>query len=222
MGRHKALTPDQVLNALQGWILDRGIPPTLEELAGSLKTIVTTRTLYRYLKELVDRGLLERLDGARGLRLLAGPAGGEHTVAVPFYGGASAGSPKLAEEDVRTWIRLPKIYLRPPSSKFFLIRIDGDSMNKAEVDGGNIDDGDLVLVQHQVVARPNQVVAVLVDGLVVIKKLIKQANYYVLMQVSQNTKHQPIIIGEEARVQGVVVRVFKKGAALIRGMDIKD
>ncbi len=219
MGRKELISPDQVAKEIQKWMMANGVPPTLGDLQNALKKIcfVSTRTLIRYLDKLEEIGMIKQLAGPRGLMLNAGLSAGEETIAVPFYGGAPAGTPKLAEEIAHSWVHLPKEYLRPPSARFYLIRVDGDSMNLAKVGGAFLKNGDLVLVRHQIVADHREVVAALVDGKVVIKRLIKKDGYSVLMPDSTNKTHSPIIIGEDSAIQGVVVRVFKKGGDLLNG-----
>jgi repressor LexA len=218
VSRERSIPTDAVAKAIQDWMINHGVPPTLLELQRALKSIafVSTRTLLRYLDHLEDVGMVTRLEGARGLRLQAGDSGGEETLRVPFFGGAPAGRPKLAEEDAQAWIQLPRVFLRPPSAKFYLVRVDGDSMNRAKVGGLLLEDGDLVLVRHQVITDPGQVVTALVDREVVIKRFIRKQGYCVLMPDSDNKKHKPIIVRGEGTIQGIVVKVFKEGAELLK------
>ena len=55
----------------------------------------------------------------------------------------------------------------------------------------------------------------LVDGEATIKKLVKATDYYVLQPESTNPKNRPIIVAQDFRIQGIVCRVFKKGATLV-------
>jgi SOS-response transcriptional repressor LexA len=134
---------------------------------------------------------------------------------VPIVGEAPAGQLMPAEENMLGQVHVPKEFLKPPSSKFFLLRVRGDSMNRAKVDGQTIEDGDLVLVHQQERADPGKIVVALVDGQATIKKLVKAPGYYVLQPESSNPKHRPIIVAQEFRVQGIVCRVFKRGGELL-------
>ena len=69
MGRKKKFSREQVLDALNRWILEHGNPPTVDELRKSLK-LGSTRTAFRYLEWLEEDGLIERWPGARGLKTL--------------------------------------------------------------------------------------------------------------------------------------------------------
>ena len=68
----------------------------------------------------------------------------------------------LAEENIEGYLRLPKTFLSG-SPKHFLLRVHGNSMNQAIVDGGSIQDGDIVLVRQQPIADRGDIVVALID-----------------------------------------------------------
>ena len=215
MPRPKLLTKEQVIDALNRWFIRNGVPPTIEELR-RLLGVGSTRTVLRYLRSLEEEGLIERWTGARGLKLRRGRAVGVETQLVPVVGEAPAGQLMPAQQNILGQIQMPKEFLKPPSAKFFLLRVRGDSMNRAKIEGQTIDDGDLVLVRQQERANPGKLVVVLVDGEATIKKLVKGSGYYVLQPESTNLKNRPIIVTQDFRVQGIVCRVFKKGGDLVQ------
>jgi repressor LexA len=211
MGNKKLLTKEFVLDAINRWMIDHGLPPTIEELRRILK-VGSTRTVLRYLTWLEDEGDIERWPGARGLRLKKATTRGLETRSVPLVGEAPAGPLMIAEENREGFVQLPKQMLSPPSAEFFLLRVRGDSMNQAIVNGDYIENGDLVVVRRQATATSDQIVVALVDGEATIKKLVAGSGYYMLKPESKNKKHTPIVLTEDFRVQGVVVRVLKNGA----------
>jgi repressor LexA len=215
MGRPKLLSKEQVVDALSGWFIRNSVPPTIEELRRLLR-VGSTRTVLRYLDQLKEEGYIERWSGARGLRMRKGakPRGFE-TRLVSIVGEVPAGQLMPAEENILGQVQLPKDFLKPPSAKFFLLRVRGDSMNRAKVDEHTIEDRDLVLVRQQERADPGQFVVALVDGEATIKKLVKAPGYYVLQPESTNPKHRPIVVAQDFRIQGIVCRVFKKGEELL-------
>jgi repressor LexA len=214
MARPKLMTKEQVIDALSRWFIRNSVPPTVEELR-RLLGVGSTRTVLRYLDALKEEGYIDRWSGARGLRMRKGPATSLETRLVPIVGEAPAGQLMPAEENILGQVQLPKEFLKPPSSKFFLLRVRGDSMNRVRVERQTIEDGDLVLVRQQERADPGQIVIALIDGEATIKKLVKGPGYYVLQPESTNPKNRPIIAAQDFRVQGIVCRVFKKGGELI-------
>lgn len=208
MGRPKLLTKEQVVDALSRWFVRNSVPPTIEELRRFLG-VGSTRTVLRYLDALKEEGYIE-------LRMRKGPASSLETRLIPIVGEAAAGQLMPAEENILGQVQLPKEFLKPPSAKFFLLRVLGDSMNRAKVDGQTIEDGDLVLVRQQERADSGKIVVALVDGEATIKKLIKGPGYYILQPESSNPKNRPIIVAQDFRVQGIAWRVFKKGVELLQ------
>lgn len=214
MSRSKSFTKEQFLTAIASFIAKHGMPPTIAELKKKLN-IGSNRTVLRYLAWLEEEGDVERWSGARGLRLRRAATGGLETNAVPVLGTAPAGPVTLAEENWEGVVRVPKSLLSPSSARFFLLRVRGDSMNKATVHGDRIEDGDLVLVRQQNSADTGNIVVALVDGEATIKRFAREKGYVALKPESSNRNHRPIIAGSNLRVQGVVCRVIKSGADLM-------
>ena len=211
--RERALNKEQVLSAIRRAVVNNGMPPTVEELRRLLK-VGSTRTVLRYLRWLEEEGELERWPGARGLRLLKNSEQHTQTLSVPLVGEAPAGSLMAAEENLEGWVRLPKEFLAP-RARFFLLRVRGDSMNKALVGDHRIESGDLVLVRQQATAQTNDIVVALIDGEVTIKRFVRGDGYFLLKPESTNAENKPIIVNRDFHVQGVVTRVLKKGSELL-------
>jgi repressor LexA len=214
MARPKLLTKEQVIDALSRWFIRNSVPPTVEELR-RLLGVGSTRTVLRYLDALKDEGYIDRWSGARGLRMRKGTAGSLETRLVPIVGESPAGQLMPAEENILGQVQLPKEFLKPHNARFFLLRVRGDSMNLAKIEGQPIEDGDLVLVRQQERADAGKVIVALVDGEATIKRLAKAPGYYVLKPESTNPKHRPIIVAQGFRVQGIVCRSFKRGGELL-------
>ncbi len=213
MGRSKQLTREEVLKAINESFINRGLPPTIEELRRVLG-VGSTRTVLRYLKWLEDEGDIERWSGARGLRPLRSDSSTVQTRAVPVVGQAPAGPLLLAEQNIDGWVQMPKTTARP-GSEYFLLRVRGNSMNKAKVNGEKIEDGDLVLIRQQATANEGDIVVALIDGEATIKRFTRGPGYYVLKPDSTSAVHRPIIVERDFHVQGIVVRVLKRGSVII-------
>lgn len=211
MGRDKLFSREQVLEAIQQWIRRSGYPPTIDELRRAMG-VGSTRTIMRYLEWLEQEGDIRRWPGARGLQLTRSLTNSTHTIAVPIVGEAAAGTPITATQNIEGWLRLPKERVKPATAKHFLLRVRGDSMNRAELSGETIENNDLVLVRQQSEARAGEVVVALIDGEATIKRLSKGPGYFALKPESSNADHQPILLSDQFSVQGVVQSVIKRGA----------
>ncbi len=213
MGRKKNLTREEVLKAINESFINQGLPPTIEELRKKLR-VGSTRTVLRYLKWLEEEGDIERWSGARGVRALRSDTTHVQTRAVPIVGTAPAGPLMLAEQNIDGWVQMPKTIARP-GSEYFLLRVRGNSMNKAKVGDEKIENGDLALVRQQSTASEGDIVVALIDGEATIKRFAKGLGYFVLKPDSTSTEHRPIVVDREFHVQGTVVRVLKQGTVII-------
>lgn len=215
MGRRPLLTKEKVLAALQRLAAKHARQPSVDELRLELG-VASTRTVFRYLHMLEGDGAIERRPGAAGVKVLKPLDDGMQTRAVPVVGRVPAGTPMLAEENVEGWIRIPAAMAKPPSDQFFMLSVRGTSMNKATVEGGTIDSGDLILVRQQQSARSNDIVVAMVDGEATVKRLVAAPGYFILRPESKDKSHRDIVAGRDLQIAGKVTHVLKKGGQLLR------
>lgn len=121
------------------------------------------------------------------------------TINIPLVGCIAAGSPMLAEENIEAVIPVSTALARP-GSKYFLLRVSGDSMNRA-----GINDGDILLVRQQDTADNGQKVVALINDEATAKIFEKKDGMVILRPKSSNPDHKPILLTEECRIQGVVI-----------------
>jgi SOS-response transcriptional repressor LexA len=127
-------------------------------------------------------------------------------VDLPLYESVGCGELMLADPVPVETISVRKDYLSG-GSKYFVLRVTGDSMNKA-----GINDGDLVLcVKNYHPEIGNKVVALIGDD-ATIKEYHREGDTVVLKPNSTNPKHQPLIFtdNEEMKVLAVVFRVLDR------------
>lgn len=179
-----------------------GVMPSMRELQ-QLGGFRSPRSVGQYLEALERAGYIQRLPGARNVRLLRQTSDllpdRSETVTVPVVGRVAAGLPLLAEENIAETRAVSRKLLRG-AGQHFLLQVVGDSMNAA-----GIEDGDLVLVRQQVTAEPGMRVVALIDDEATVKVFRPAGDVVVLEPRSTNPKHKPIIVEREFRIQGVVV-----------------
>ena len=125
------------------------------------------------------------------------------TVKIPVLGNVSCGSPFFAEENIETYIPVSDRFMKT-SYNYFILRASGDSMDDA-----GINDGDLVLIRQQQTAYNGDRVVALIDNEATIKEFYHKGNMVILRPRSKNSKHQPIILTEDFRIQGVVEQIMQ-------------
>ena len=87
--------------------------------------------------------------------------------------------------------------------RYFLLKAEGDSMNLK-----GIDNGDLVLIKQQHTADNGQSVVALINDEATIKEYWNNETTIILKPKSTNSDHQPIILTNDFRIQGVVITSF--------------
>lgn len=205
----QSLTPKQLqfFERLLECFRHEGVPPTVRELQ-ELCGFKSPRSVMQFLDVLAAAGYIERRDGARNIRLLRMPepeTGSDRTdtARVPLVGRVAAGLPLLAEQNVEDYILVSRRLARPPH-EYFLLRVVGNSMDRA-----GISDGDLVLVRKQPVAQDGDRVVALIDGEATVKVLRRAGDAILLQPRSSDPSHQPIVLGVDFMIQGVVQAAIK-------------
>jgi repressor LexA len=187
-----------------------GVPPSVREMQ-VLGGFRSPRSVGQYLDALEAAGYVERARGARNIRILRRPTGvladRAETVLVPIIGHIAAGRPIFAAENVEDHLAVSTKLARH-GSRHFLLRVHGDSMNRA-----GIQDGDLVLVRQQGSAQPGEVVVALIDDEATVKRLRLGHDAIMLEPASTNASHKAIVLDREFRIQGVVVATVPEGGA---------
>lgn len=121
------------------------------------------------------------------------------TIKLPLIGSIACGTPILAIENIEAEIPV-SLDLIKGSSKHFLLKAVGNSMNIS-----GINDGDLVLVKQQNTAENGNIVVALIDAEATIKELHKTKEAIVLKPHSTEPKHKPIILDRDFKIQGIVI-----------------
>lgn len=175
---------------------ERGVSPSIYDIAEG--TGIPKTTVSRYLSAMEERGLLRR-ESRRGLVLADGEDGG---IRVPLLGTIACGIPKLAEENIESYMRLPAaLFGKGP---FFMLRAWGDSMVNA-----GIEDGDLVLIRQQSTARPGQIVVALTGEEATLKRYYPEPLQHRIRLQPENDAMEPIYV-RDCIIQGVAIRVMKE------------
>jgi len=120
----------------------------------------------------------------------------------------------LAEGNVEGYLKVPIKTLRKGGGAFAL-RAEGDSMNKANIGGKSIDEGDFVLIDFEDTnPKDGDYVLSIIDGCANIKKFKKDAwsGDVLLISESTNADHsKPIYLTREDdfMINGKVLTVLK-------------
>ena len=203
----RKLTPRQkeILELIQSFIDDFGMPPTRAEIARELG-FKSANAAEEHLRALQKKGVLELVPGAsRGIQLKDSL---REQLGLPLIGRVAAGSPILAEEHIERHCRMDPALFDP--RPHYLLRVDGMSMKDA-----GILDGDLVAVHRTPEVRSRQIVVARVDDEVTVKRYRQDGS--VVWLLPENEDFEPIQVDLEEQVmviEGIVVGVIRDGIPL--------
>ncbi|MBI3765967.1 MAG: hypothetical protein HY277_05635 [Ignavibacteriales bacterium] len=162
----------------------------------------------------IDRkmGLIERT----GQKSLSGLLKKARLLAIPVLGSANAGPAQLfAEENIEGFLRVSSTFVNVPAThKLFALKVNGPSMNRTNVAGKSIEDGDYVIIDS-VPREPKEgdVVISVIDGMANIKKFHwDRSNNQIVLMSESTQSFPPIHIHEndDFMINGKVIQVMKK------------
>lgn len=177
-----------------------------------------------HLMQLQKRGFLQ-IDRAKGVMdrtsLNANMAKGllkkaSQLFSIPVVGIANAGPATIfAEQNVQGFLRVSsKLVGRQKPDGLFAIKADGTSMNRAEVKGQRIENGDYVIVdKNDLDVSTNDVVLAIVDNKGTIKRYIDDRQHGQVVLVADSTyDYEPIHLhpDDDFSINGKVVGVIKR------------
>jgi len=191
---------EKVLNSITEFIARYGKSPTIEELKNILEQ-KSKRWVVQYLESLEKKGFITRGRGFRSIRL-GNWVGFQQMLSIPLLGYANAGRPLVNAEEENMWV-LPvsKSIIKWEASDYFMLKIEGTSMNKYQVNGKNIENGSYILINKKDnnpnMSNSKEAYLFMVNESATVKIPKKEGNNLYLLPKSSDTYHQPIVLSEE-------------------------
>ncbi|MDD4027630.1 MAG: transcriptional repressor LexA [Bacilli bacterium] len=194
-----------VLDYIKKYIVENAYPPTVREIGIALG-LSSPATIHSHLNNLEEKGYIKKDDCKnRAIELLVKNELFENNssvIEVPLLGKITAGSPIEAIENPGEYFSLPA-YLIPREKEVFTLKVDGESMINV-----GINDGDVVIVQRQNVARNGEIVVAMTDeNEVTLKTFFKEKDYFRLQP--QNDNMSPILL-KEVTILGKAIGLYRK------------
>ena len=169
-----------------------------------------------HITKLVNDGYLVRTPGG-GLKASKPSSPNGKMLRVPILGQANCGEAlSYAEDYAQEWLSLsPSLLKSKYPEKLFAVRASGDSMNKTDINGKTIEDGDYVVIDGDTQLPKNgDLIVSSIEGLANIKKYMLDQQYGVIALMSESTKPRaPIFIHpsdvDSYHIHGKVIEVIK-------------
>ncbi len=135
---------------------------------------------------------------------------------IPIIGTANCGPATIfAEQNFQGFLRISsKLVGRSKPVGLYAIKTSGSSMNRAEVNGKRIEDGDYIIVNSSDTdVKTGDVVLAIIDNTATVKKYIDdRANGQVVLMADSSYDYAPIYLhpSDDFSISGKVVGIIKK------------
>lgn len=147
------------------------------------------------------------------------PGMSEETLfAIPIVGAANCGPATLyADENIEGILRVSRRLVERSNPRgLYALKADGASMNRAQIAGRTIEDGDYVIVDSSAKApQPNDIVVAIIDGKATIKKFIVDTpNNQIVLRAESSYDYEPIHLHPEDdfNISGKAIAVIKRAS----------
>ncbi len=200
----------RIVEYIKAFILDNGYPPTIREI-GKAVGISSTSVVNYNLNVLQRVGCISRdRTVSRGIKLSSHvemPRARPEVISVPLLGRIAAGEPIPVPESVvsaETVEVSPDLV--PASGRIYALQVRGYSMIDAL-----INDGDVVLLQHQQTANNGDMVAawLIREEATTLKRYYQEQDHIRLQP--ENSQMTPIYVQpDNLSIQGKVVAVIRR------------
>ena len=166
--------------------------------------------------QLIKKGLLVASQTAKAPRILKDQLGGSDLLAIPVLGSANAGPATIyAHSTVQGYLHVSsKLLPSIPLSKLFALKVVGRSMNRANMNGKSIDNGDYVVVDAREPYQPTtgDYVVSNIGGMANIKKFVADTDNQQIVLMSESTEEYPPIVihPDDYLVKSKIIHVVKQ------------
>ena len=169
--------------------------------------------------KLIEKGLLTaKPDGSITKVISSGLKG---LIKIPYYGEVNCGdATALAEDRIQSYLEVSSSVVGTADiSNLFALKASGNSMNKADIGGRSVDDGDYVIAQKKDNYYPNNgdYVISIIGGATNLKKFRKDTKNRQIVLESESTEDLPPIVISEQDVNNLsAYSIAAKAAAVVK------
>lgn len=175
------------------------------------------QTVKYHLEQLERKGLIEwNRETGSITRNNVGVASNTDFIVIPILGLANCGPATIfAEEYIQGHVKV-SVTLIKNRRRVFAIKAVGHSMNRANIDGKTIEEGDLVIVDPEDKnIGSNDYVLSIIDGMANIKKIVMDFSHEQLVLLSESSYFYPAIYihlneADKFLVNGKIIQVIKR------------
>jgi len=139
---------------------------------------------------------------------------GDLFISIPIVGSANCGPATIyADQNIESYLKISK-RLVPSKKSVFAIKADGNSLNRANIKGKNVESGDYIIVDSENISpHDGDYIVSIIDDMANIKKYrLDKENSRIALLSESTQEYAPIFIhqSDDFRINGKVVDVVKK------------
>lgn len=189
-----------VLDTITDYIWKNWKAPTIEELTLILGQ-KSKRWVVQYLETLEKKWFLTRWRWYRSISLWNN-VWFQTTLNIPILGYANAGTPLVSATESSYWVLpISKKIISWNEQNYFILRVEGTSMNDFIVNWKNIDNWSYVLIKKDENSLNNKdAFLFIVNWSATLKKYKKSSDNIFLLPESKDDYHKPIILSEDDNI----------------------
>lgn len=134
-------------------------------------------------------------------------------ISIPIVGAANCGPATIyADQNIEGYLKISKRLVTNKKS-IFALRAEGNSLNKANIGGKNVETGDFVIVDSESTSpHDGDYIVSIIEGMANIKKYVLDKKNYRIALLSESTQEYPPIFihkDDNFRINGKIVDVVK-------------
>ena len=142
----------------------------------------------------------------------------DNLLRIPIVGSANCGQAcELAQEQIQGYLKISQRLVKSSNlASLIVVKAVGDSLNKANIQGESVEDGDYLIVDCKKEPQNNDYILSVIDGAANFKKFFKDNKKEEIRLVSESTLDIPPIILHKDDIEtsgylvnGVVIKVVK-------------
>jgi len=186
---------------------------TLREIGKEIG-IESPQTIKHHLTQLVKTGFIVIDKKNKIIKKISKADSDGIFIPLPILGSADCGPAKIyADENINGFLRVSKSILNR-TGDLFVIKAEGNSMNKANVHNNNIENGDFVVIdKNDIFPKNGDYVLSVIDGMANIKKyFMDKINNQIILLSESTSEYPPIYISEndDFMINGKIIQIIKK------------
>ena len=148
-------------------------------------------------------------------------SGLEGLIKIPYYGEVNCGdATALAEDKIQSYLEIsPSVIGAADVSNLFALKASGNSMNKADIGGRSVDDGDYIIARKEdnYCPKDGDHVISIIGGAANLKKFRKDTKNRQIILESESTEDLPPIVISEQDINNLsAYSIAAKAVAVVK------